>query len=152
MATSGFGEPFRGDLCGSMHSDKHAMPSEPHGCSVDILSQQSGPLSWVCLHNICSERWLSVLTDSFVPAGGRGCCCSIPQTDRQTHWQAGPTAAVGAKHPQLHQCCAAELCLSLFLSLLSSNVGASCLQTTCRVSLGYNRLWLITQTLLSENM
>lgn len=75
------------------------------------------------------------------------------QTDRQTHWQAftGPTA-VGTKHPQLHQSCAAELWVSLFLSLLSSHVGAHCLQTTSRVSPGYSRLWLITQTLLSENM
>lgn len=123
---------------------------------IFYLSNQDLCHEFVCTIPTVRDGCLSL--QPFVPAGGRSCCCSISQTDRetdrQTHWQAltGPTAAVGTKHPQLHQCCAAEFCLSLFLSLLSSNVGASCLQTTCHVSLGYNRLWLITQTLLSENM
>lgn len=86
MATSGFGEPFRGGLCGSMHPDKHAMPSEPHGCSVDILSQQSGPLSWVCLHNTHSERWLSVLPALRASWGKGLLLLHLPdrQTDRHT--------------------------------------------------------------------
>lgn len=98
---------------------------------------KSGPLSWNCLYNIHNKRWFSVLIASPYQLGEGVAVAPFPS---QPHWWplTGPAAVVGTKNPQLHQHCAAKLCISSFLSLLSFNVGACCLQSTYLCSPFYN--------------